>query len=338
MINWTLYETRLTLDGNTQRDRLINKEKYQISHNIINHPSYKTVLINEVSDGIIIINTDDSKTKNYNAMPNKTYPIGSLIDYANGKWLITDINADSEVYQTGIIKQCNHLLRFQNNTSTIVECWGILEKPQASLTESREVTVLSSKLKLTLPYNNDTRKIHIDKRLFIETRFDENGKEIAVVYKVNNIINSISDYGNGKLLEITLEEVGSSTSDSLTEKIADYIAPDTPSVPQTPDPVLLNCVITGSSYIKSGGSARSYEAKFYKEDGATLDTTITPVWQLICLPEHTQYYTTQSNGNFISISAADNSGIIGTEIKLILTDIGGLYNPTEFIVKVVSAF
>lgn len=334
----SLYQQTLVANGSSQRQREINQMKRKTLADLINSPSCKTVSIAGVDDNLIVIDTKDTRIKSFNSMPNKSYPLGTVVDWSSKKWLMTAISEDKEIYQSGTIKQCNHLFRFQNLTSAVLEYWGIIETPQASLDEEKIVTVLSSKLKVTLPYNADTCKIHIDKRLFVETRFDANGKEIPVIYKVNNIISANSDYGNGKLFELTLEEVGASTNDNITEKIADYISPITPPIPPTPDPMLLKCEIIGSSSLKAGGSTRKFEAKFYLADGMTLDTTIAPIWQLVSYAGHESFYTTSQNGNFIGISAADNTSIIDTEIKLVLTDSGGLYNPSEFIIKVVSAF
>lgn len=338
MASRQIYVQQLTLNGNSQRERLINSTKSDVLSKIINSPSCKSVLIDGVSNNLVVINTNNNRVKTFQSMPNKSYPLGTTIDYSNYKWLITDINEDAEIYQSGVLKQCNHLFRFQNHSSDIIEYWGVLEKPQASLDEEKVVSTRGSKLKAYLPYNDDTKKIFVDKRLFIETIFDKDGKEIPVCFVVTDIVSETTNYGNGKLLELTMEATAKNENDSIVEKIANYISPITPKPAPTPDPDLLNCEISGSSILKSGGSTRDYVAKFYESDGITLNESIIAVWQFVCLPEHVSFYNTVSNVNSISIQALDNNEILGENVKLILTDTGGLYNPAEFTIKVVTAF
>lgn len=333
-----VYKQQLIVNGDTRRKRSVNQMKRNLEH-IIEHPSCKDVLVNGISDKLVILDTDNNRVKKYNALPNKTYSTGYLIDYANYKWLITDINEDSEVYQSGELKQCNHLFRFQNNTSEILECWGVVENPYStSLEENKVMTVRGNKLKAFIPYNNDTKNIFIDKRLFMEAGRNSNGKEIPIVYQVVDIVTATENYGNGKIIAITLEIVGANENDSLSEKIADYISPETqPTQPDT-SVELFNCVVSGSDILKAGGSSRKYEAIFYQSDGITIDTTIIPVWNIVSCMGNEDYYHTSVDENCIYISADDNDSIIGDKITLQLSDSVGLYNSAEFYVEVVSAF
>lgn len=298
-------------------------------------------LINQIKQDLIIIPTEKDNICLLKAKPNESFKIGDVITYNNAKWLITSLFKDVEIARRGVMQKCNLNLKYQNNSSVVLEQPCIISDSYSEVASSgKVVSIPIGKTSLILPYNQNTKIIHKDKRLMIETAYDHTGKTIGIVYNVSGFDGKTKDYGiDGRNLILTIETgTYSEADDNIQEMICNYISPTTPHTPPVPDPTLLNCEVTGSLYIKAGGSARSYQATFYKSDGTTVDTTITPKWQLVCLPEHAQYYTTTPNLNSISIQAADNSAIIGTEIKLVLTDTGGLYNSSEFIVKVVSAF
>jgi hypothetical protein len=321
----------------TEKEIKLLEAQDNFNENFDSSIGYEDKTLNNGVSQEFIITTSNNKVK-IKSRPNDTFNIGDTIDYHNFKWLVTEILNGFELCTSGVLKQCNHLFRFQNHTSDILEYWGVLEKFQASTDEEDEITSLSSKRNAILPFNDDTKKIFIGKKIFIETRFNKDNEEIPVVYEVKNINSATSNYGNGKLLELTLEEVSASENDSIIEKIADYISPVTPPSPPSPDPTLLTCEISGSLILKSGGSERWWKSVFYKSDGTTIDDTISPVWELVIPTGHESYYISTQNEDLIYISAANESSIIGDVLKLQLSDSNGLYNTAEFYIKVVSAF
>lgn len=95
------------------------------------------------------------------------------------------------------------------------------------------------------------------------------------------------------------------------------------TVSQPIAPSNYTATISGSATLKSGGSARKYTATFTDNDGTAV--VLTPKWELECLPENEKYFTvTYTTTDSCSIAAADNVALVGTQIKLILSDVDDL--------------
>ena len=174
--------------------------------------------------------------------------------------------------------------------------------------------------------------LYKDKRIMLETAYDSNGKQIGIVYKITGFDGKTNDYGNGKLITLTIESDSYSDKDNLVQMVCDYIEPtDSP----TPSPTLLNCVINGATTIRMGGTARTLTVVFYKSDGTTVDDTIVPMWNVDISDTFISNVHTSSNGNSISIWTDDIDGIIGQTIMISVVDSDSLYNSTSKILEVV---
>lgn len=336
----------MTQKGVTYRDRSINITKQNLIDKACNSPSYKTIVLGENEKGVLVRDTTDPHTKKLILYPeqigqNETINVGSILVFkdrpSENPWIVVKVDQDNDVTCNATIEQCNHLFRFQNNTSTILEYWGILKDPYSSQLETDKfITTRSNKLQGTLPYNEDTKKIFIDKRIYIESVYTDEQKEIPVVYKVTDVNSEISSYGNGKLLEIKLEFVSAKDNDSVEQKIADYISSSHP--PSSVDPVKdLKCEIIGRKEIRIGGSERIYEAVFYSNYGSTPNQDVVAKWSLVTLPEFAKNIKMASNSkNSISVKADYVEALVGSKFRVLLTDTDGVYPVFEFEVEVVA--
>lgn len=103
------FQRRINSDGDNPRERMINIQKSYLKDKFQHSPSYYEVSINNVSKGVIIINTNFSYTKELLMPPDDTLVIGDVLTWKDKKWLCVNVY-DSEVSIKGDIQYCNNSL------------------------------------------------------------------------------------------------------------------------------------------------------------------------------------------------------------------------------------
>lgn len=95
--------------------------------------------------------------------------------------------------------------------------------------------------------------------------------------------------------------------------------------------------IVGSDCIKAGGSKRKFEAIF--TDGDSVPQNISLVWKMECTPSHREHinYCISEDGNSCEISVDDVQDLIGTQIKLMVSDMDGIRDH-EKLIDIVGLF
>lgn len=204
--------------------------------------------------------------------------------------------------------------------------------------------------KIYLPFDEDTAKLYLDKRIITEVAYDKNGERIPVVYKITGRDSISESYGKGGHLLVLNAESSSDynkLTDNLDLMIAEYIAPEEePTPPTPPDPVdppdppvppvqLLPGSISGRETLKAGLGARKYTVTFYGSDGETEDTSVTAFWTVVLPAGYESYIHYTINDNTLSLSADEDA--IGEMVILQASDADGLYETCEFAVKVVGS-
>lgn len=122
---WETYHTRT--GGTDQRDMILRKEQEYIRRKLPRSLSYKTLLVNGKEQNMAVISSDNLDTKTICAMPNEDFPHGGLVYWMDNYWLITGKDVDTEVYARGTMRQCNHLLKWVDDSGEIMERWCIVE-------------------------------------------------------------------------------------------------------------------------------------------------------------------------------------------------------------------
>lgn len=89
------------------------------------------------------------------------------------------------------------------------------------------------------------------------------------------------------------------------------------------------CEIIGDDTMTTG-STKTFTAKFYQTDGATVDTSIPAVWSLDIPSDITKSVTvTEETSSAITIKVSSGSALVGRSFGIILTDADGLYYATK---------
>ena len=330
-----IYKSKVFLYGDTQRERTINLSKQNILSKSPSSPAYKDMVLDGSHQSFMVSSTDADNKKRIKSMPNETIKLGALIVWNEMHWLVNSVDFDDEIYQRGTIVQCNRIIRWQNPiTLEIIERWCFCSKPYTSNVEKGNVvSTLKGKYDIQLPYDSETIQVGVDKRLMLDIVGGQ-----PMVYKLTFPDANTNKYQDieGGFIEWTVEsDAYVPEKDNVDLMICDYIPPDAPVAP--PVAGTFKCRIDGRTQLRCGGNSRIWKPVFYQADGTTPDETVTAKWSVAVLPEHERYYEIAQNGNFISISVADNEAVIGSIFKITLTDDAGAYQPYEMMVEVVSA-
>ena len=124
---WDTYQARNTLHGATSRDRAKYALMNRLSHQIPSTLSYHNVDIDGEERNIVIINSDNLNQKTLCSLPGEDIRHGSLVEWQNHRWLVTERDANTEIYTKCVMLQCNYLLKWINSNGKIVERWCIVE-------------------------------------------------------------------------------------------------------------------------------------------------------------------------------------------------------------------
>jgi hypothetical protein len=174
-----------------------------------------------------------------------------------------------------------------------------------------------------MPYNDDTIRIHLDKRFIIDAGYDREGNLAPQVYKILSKKVQTTDPGSGKLLFFIAEaDEYDPAIDNIHEMVANYIPP-LPDIPQGQP----YCEIVGTGTVMVGRS-RVLEAVFYDEDGNT-ETGVTPAWTVT--PADGVSFS--ESGVQLTLNASKKAEA-GNKITVTVTATGHV--PAERVVKVVS--
>lgn len=340
-IEWDTYEAILHRDGDTFRDRAINREIDMLKRRMLDSPATKSVKVEGIDKHMLVISTGVVSQKTFKMLPGDTIEIGDLVEWNGEHWLVTEVDFDDDLTRNGRIEQCNLLFRWQNGTPEIHYQWGIFDPGVFSTTikEENKVARTDDQYRVYLSLTDASSKIFIGKRIITDVGYDKDFNLLPIVYEVTKTDKVSDSYGeNGHLLIMNVRSGAdyNPNTDNLDLMICDYIAPPEEE-PVTPPPptVLLPCSITGRDTLRAGLSARTYTVTFYLNDGVTEDPSVNATWDVV-VPvgyENTIHYT--ANGNELSLSA--DSGAVGQTVILRAVDDAGLYEPYAFLVKVVAS-
>lgn len=220
---WDLYQERLAANGGTKRNALLQREARMLQRKLADTLSYHNVLINNVNRQVGIIDTDNLNTKFVYSLPGEDIDCGSMVDWMDYHWLVTERDANAEVYTRAKMLQCNYLLKWVNENGTLCEQWCIIEDGTKYLTgeyEDREFVVTrgDSRIAMTIPKTEETLKFQRDFRFLIDE--PESGEKLAYLLtkplKVGRVYNGKGVYC------FVLQEATTTDFDNEELGVADY--------------------------------------------------------------------------------------------------------------------
>lgn len=272
-MDWTSYEKRLKITGETERERTINSFKNIVSNKALSNPSCKDVKINGV-DGKLTINTSTQPYyKEYETIPDQAQiELGDYVEFANSMWLVTTRDSDDELYIDGKLEECQYNLRWQNDSGDIIERWAVVysaSKYNDGETGNKMFTIGSDQLMVTMPCDEETLYMQSEKRVFI----DKNIKN-PTAYKLTKVDTVTSGYGNkGIVTFIANQCVTDLNKDRIDLMLCDYI-----DVAQVPSDTVSVTIKYNCKNVSSDGIKSKYTAVFTNEKGEKLD--LVPTWTI----------------------------------------------------------
>lgn len=208
---WEVYQARVGVRGSNIRDDTLVREKLRVSHMIQDSLSYHTVLMyddsiieeeqkehcdccdddncccnevetNGVKRKVAIINSDNLDEKYVYSLPGEDLHPGDLFYWADNYWLITDRDANNEVYTRTKAIQCNYLLRWvhvQNGEPVIKEQWCYIEDGTKYMTGELEdrhfiATRGDARIAMTIARNQFTVKFNRKSRFLVDDLESDN--------------------------------------------------------------------------------------------------------------------------------------------------------------------
>lgn len=177
--NWTLYETRLKLNGNNIRERQIELAQNAILKAFEDSPSYRLTYINSSTTGtpIQVLEEKDSDIKTILMQPNDEINVGDIFEFDSEKWICKEVTKTNPVEQSGKVQQCNNVLKFYNKIGlsfTLANVPCIVSSPfktnMGMDNGSKYISTETTDYQITLPFNNDTKSISIGMRFLLNGR------------------------------------------------------------------------------------------------------------------------------------------------------------------------
>lgn len=124
---WDRYTSRIQVRGKTQRDAALRQGRRWLNSYMATSPSCHRIVIDNEETEAIILDSDNLNIKTICMYPGEPLKNGSLVLWNDQSWLVTEFDANNELYSRGVMQQCNYLLRWINVEGNIIERWSIVE-------------------------------------------------------------------------------------------------------------------------------------------------------------------------------------------------------------------
>ena len=255
---WSAYESRISERGATKRESALKREHRYLSAKARDNLSYQHVLINGVETDLSVLNSDNLNIKTICTLPGDDFRCGSLVEWMGNHWLVIEKDANTEVYAKGLMKQCNHLLRWISADGRIVERWCIIEDGTKYLVGEygdRNFVAMrgDTRISMTLAKDPDSVQLNRNSRFII----DDYDSDDVLAYRLTKPFRLGGSYNGEGVLNFVLTECNTEDSDNLELHIANYYD----YFPREPDPG-----VTAPGGVDDGGSDGNIDGS----DGAQL--------------------------------------------------------------------
>ena len=240
MSAWDTYGDRLTVHGTSKKDATLQREVRLLNMRVPDSLSYHTITVfdrdhgynidsEEVRAGayeqnVAIINSDNLNEKKLHTLPGEDMKAGSLIEWMDNHWLVTEKDANTTIYTTVKLLQCNYLLRWvSEDDRKVYEQWCVVEDGTKYLTgelEDRHYIVSrgDSRLQMTIAITDKTTIFGRTNRFLI----DDPGSKRMMAYTLSKPFKLGGSFNGEGVYKFVLQEVQSTDDDNHTLRIADY--------------------------------------------------------------------------------------------------------------------
>lgn len=216
------YQTRMRAKGALPRESWLKNTQAWINTKLPASLSYYTAEIDGEERQCAIISSRHDTMKKIIAMPGETLTNGTYVKWMGEIWLITSVDPQSEVYQSGSMTQCNYLLKWVNDSGEVVSRWVIALDGTKYLTgeyDQNTMTLGDSRLQLTMPRDDETVLVNRGARFLI----DDPDANQPMAYELTKVNRSGAVYGgHGVFVHMLSEDNRQDGNDNYDLMIADY--------------------------------------------------------------------------------------------------------------------
>lgn len=222
---WSTYEARFA-QGNQDMDPKWNSAQDHIQsrlrRKLVASLSYKRVKCEGKDMEMAIVDiSNDFGTKKIFSMPGESIPHGSIVEWEDSFWLITELNANKDLCSEGKMRRCNYYLKWINDKGNVIGRWCVVEDGTKYLIGEREEDTMSigdARMAVTIGKDQETSQISRGKRFLID---DMDSKDVLAfeVTKPNKMFNVFNGKG---VFRFIMGETNLTDNDNTKLRIADY--------------------------------------------------------------------------------------------------------------------
>lgn len=204
--NWDLYTKRLSIDGNSVKEKQINYMKDAITNDFQNDPSYFLAQRNSIPINIRLIEDAQRSSridfiKTILLEPGEILTLGDVFALGSDKWLCVEVDPLHEVYYKGSVRLCNATFTLQTSTTKtitgydslgrpiytevpVITSWNcIAETKYINANFDKPINLPENKIHITVPYS-DLIKENMEFNMW-------NNKYKITGFSMENVINGI---------------------------------------------------------------------------------------------------------------------------------------------------
>lgn len=218
---WERYERRRDVLGRTKREAKFLQTIAVERRRMVDSLSYREVQINGIPQSVMITRTADMDSKNIYSMPGEHLEPGGVVSFADNMWLIVEIDADGLVYEHGIMRQCNHILRWIGRDGTLKEKYSIVEDGTKYIAGERThemIAIGEARIAVTVGKDKDTLELDRGFRFLI----DDTDSKNVLAYQITKPNRTFGVYNGRGVFRYVMTEVQLTDADNKELRIADY--------------------------------------------------------------------------------------------------------------------
>lgn len=222
---WSTYRDRVGAAADEtkdpRRENAVHHATDRLKRKLPSSVTYRDVSIDGKDAQVAIIDTPEFDTKKVFVLSESDLPHGGLIYWSDSYWLITEINANNDLYTEGRMRQCNYYLRWIDQDGNIISRWCVVEDGTKYLIGEKNtemMTIGDARIAITIGKDSDTDKLCRGMRFLVDDLSSANplAYEITKSNKLYNVYN-----GKG-VFRFILSECNSTDNDNYELRIADY--------------------------------------------------------------------------------------------------------------------
>lgn len=324
------------LKGRTDADRLNDKGSAMESFmsSIINSPAYQpNSFINGTLCPIVATRLETKKAKVTMPKGSDLY-IGDLVEVFGEHWLCVDLYIDEYNMKYGELWLCNQVFKYQDNNGRIIQKFAILDDGSYSNGSDKPIMVVDNSFDCYVSMDDDSKWLHIDKRLAVSVIQDCYGKDILEVGKIKWIDVKTKNFGKGSHLMIfgINDDAYSPENDNITEMICDYKQEIETEVTPPSNEMMGYIEINGRKTLRHG-LQRAYTATVVSKNTSetiTLNTEL--AWSIAS--DKTGITITPDRAS-CKVKINEDDDLIGTKFVIKCVAKSGNYQSAEYVVEVV---